>query len=263
MAKALSFMDAAVAANHANFIKKACSWAEADPLFSVKELDGATAIFSGSSTDTFNVLILDIDTERKAFSIIDEARNNFFGENRFAVWSWRDGQLQDLPVDSSVIEENLIMACDLSDLGDKPADRKAMATTAVVEADHMMGVASVLGAVFGENEEGFMVQSVLAGQDHISIEKLAIKYLVSYDSGEAVASGSYILNDNTAGIYDIAVPPKHRKKGLGSQMFDAVLAAAKQAGAKHYTLQASADGADIYERAGFETLGACWSLDIS
>lgn len=263
MPKAPSFIDAAVAANHANFIKKACSWAEADPLFTVKELDGAIAVFSGSSTDTFNVLILDIDTKRKAFSIIDEARNNIFGENRFAVWSWKDGQLQDLPVDSSVIEENLIMACELGDLTETPADRKSMSATDVIEASHIMGVAGVLGAVFGENEESFMVQSVLAGQDHVSIEKLAIKYLVYYDSGEAIASGSYILNGEMAGIYDIAVPPQHRNKGLGSRMFDTALAAAKQAGAKQYTLQASAEGAGIYERAGFETLGACWSLDIS
>jgi len=263
MATSSSFVEAAINANRQNFLKKASSWAEADPLFTVKELEGATAVFSGSSTDTFNVLVLERDAKRTAFQIIDEARSNIFGENRFAVWSWQDGQLQDLPVDSAAIEENLIMACDVSELEDIPAVRKPLAATEAKEPQHLMDVASVLGAVFGESEEGFMVQSVLAGVDDAGLARLPVKYLVAYEDGGAVASASYILDGTTAGIYDVAVPPALQKKGTGSRMFDTVIKAAREAGATSFTLQASADGTKIYERAGFDVLGACWCLDIA
>lgn len=263
MAESASFVEAAINANRNNFIQKASAWAEADPLFTVREFDGAIAVFSGSSTDTFNVLALARDTDRPAFEIIDEARAGLFGENRFAVWSWKDGQLQDLPVDNDAIEENLIMACDADDLEKIPGNRKPLDTTPAKEAQHLIDVGAVLGSVFGESEEGFMVQSVFAGLDEVSLGKLRTRYLLSYDGGQAVSAASYICGGETAGIYDVAVRPELQKKGTGSRMFDAVLAAAITDGARAFTLQASADGAGIYERAGFQALGACWCLDIS
>ena len=263
MAEKASFVEAAITANRDNFISKTSAWAKADPLFQIKELDGGLAVFSGSSTDTFNTLALDRDTKRPAFEIIEEARNTLFQENRFAVWSWLDGQLQALPVDNTAIEENLIMACDHDDLVKIPESRKPLDTTQAKEPMHLMDVGSVLGSIFGENEEGFMIQSVLAGLDESSIEKLPTQFLLAYEGGKAVATGSYILNNTLAGVYDVAVLPDEQKKGIGSRMFDAVLAAAINNGARSFTLQASVDGAGIYERAGFQTLGACWSLDIS
>jgi len=263
MAETASFVEAAINANRDNFIRKTSAWAKADPLFSVTELDGAIAVFSGSSTDTFNVLALARDTERKAFDIIEDARSNIFGDNRFAVWSWQDGQLQALPVNNSAIDENLIMAAESDDLSEIPESRTPLDVTMVKDPQHLMGVGQVTAAIFGEHDEGFMVQSVFAGQDENSLEKLPTKFLLAYEGGKAVSTASYIHVDNVAGIYDVAVLPAQQKKGIGSRMFDAILAAAIRDGAKAFTLQASPDGTGIYERAGFQTLGICWNLDIS
>ena len=263
MANTISFVDAAINANRDNFILKTSAWAKADPLFSVVELDGATAVFSGSSSDTFNVLALARDTKRPAFDIIDEARNTVFSENRFAVWSWQDGQLQALPVDKTAIEENLIMACENDGLAKIPASRKPLDVTPVREPMHLMDVGAVIASIFGEQEEGFMIQSVFAGQDENSIEKLPVQYLLAYQDGKAVATGSFIKDGSHAGIYDIAVLPDMQTNGLGSRMFDAVVKAATRGGLQGLSLQASVDGAGIYTRAGFENLGTCWCLNIS
>jgi len=263
MAEAPSFVDAAISANRDNFILKASAWAEADPLFSVRELDGATAVFSGSSTDTFNVLALTRDSKRSAVDIIEEARNTLFGDNRFSVWSWQDGQLQTLPVDKTAIEENLIMVCDKEDFKAASKTQGKFVTTPASDPAHLGDIGVVLASVFGEQEEGFMIQSVFAGQDESAIEKLAVRFLLAYTDGNPAAAGSYILDGSVAGIYDIAVLPDQQKKGVGSRMFDAVARKAIAKGAQSFTLQASIDGASIYERAGFQTLGVCWCLDIS
>lgn len=155
------------------------------------------------------------------------------------------------------------MACESDGLAKIPLSRKPIDVTPAREPMHLMGVGSVIASIFGEQEEGFMIQSVFAGQDENSMDKLPIKYLLSYDDGKAIATGSYTLEGNHAGIYDVAVLPDLQKKGIGSRMFDAVLAAAITDGARTFTLQASSDGASIYERAGFQMLGTCWCLDIS
>lgn len=263
MADAPSFVDAAINANRNNFILKASAWADADPLFSVREFDGAIAVFSGSSTDTFNVLALARDSKRTAFDIIEEARSTLFGDNRFAVWSWQDGQLQTLPVDKTAIEENLIMVCDKEGFTPTTKSKEKLATTAVNDPAHLADIGAVLASVFGEQEEGFMIQSVFAGQDESAIEKLAIRFLIAYETGKPTAVASYILENGQAGIYDIAVLPDEQKKGIGSRLFDTVVGTAIAKGAQSLTLQASVEGAGIYERAGFQTLGVCWCLDIS
>ena len=263
MAETASFVDSAIDANRKNFVLKASAWAEADPLFSVRQLDGATAVFSGSSSDTFNVLALARNSKRSAFDIIEEARATLFGDNRFAVWSWQDGQLQTLPVDKTAIEENLIMVCDKDDFTPTTKAKTKLATTTASDPAHLADIGVVLASVFGEQEEGFMIQSVFAGQDETAIAKLAIRFLIAYEKGKPTATGSYILKDGHAGVYDIAVLPAEQKKGMGTRMFEAIVGTAIAKGAQSFTLQASVDGAGIYERAGFQTLDACWCLDIS
>ena len=244
------------------FIAKTSAWAKADPLFSAEKIPGATIVFSGSSSDTFNVLALEPRANLKAFDIIEKARKRVFGDNRFAVWSWQEGQLQSLPISAEVIEENLIMTCGADALSPRPADRTPLEVTPVSDPMHLMDVGSVMASVFGEGEEAFMVQSIYAGQDENSLSALDTRYLLAYEGGVAAAAGSFILEGDVAGIFDIAVRPDMQKKGLGSRMFDAVIDAARAAGATSFTLQASAAGAGIYKRAGFKQTGTCWCLDI-
>ncbi|PCI63415.1 MAG: hypothetical protein COB37_04770 [Kordiimonadales bacterium] len=248
--------------NRLNFTAKVSAWAKADPLFTTRSFTGAQAIFSGSSTTTFNALVLDPTSNRGAFKIIDQARTELFDGNSFAVWSWQEGQLQNLPVQAGTIEEMLVMTATVADLKKLPANQDLLETTHVHHSAHLMDVGSVIANVFGEDPEGIMVQSIYAAQEDASILDLKVEYHLAYENGIAAATGSFILEDGIAGIYDVAVRPVLQKKGLGSKMFDAVLAEAIAQGATSFTLQASAGGAKIYERAGFTAVGRCWCLDI-
>jgi len=254
--------DDAVSKNRENFLIKASAWAKADPLFSVQEMPGATAVFSGSSSDTFNILALERASKINTFKAIEKARETLFGNNRFAVWSWETGQLQSLPVSEEVIEENLIMTCHIANLADREPDDTPLETTPVTDPMHLMDVGGVLASVFGESQEAFMLQSIYAGQDETSLAALQIRYLLAYEAGVAAAAGSYITDGTLAGIYDVAVRPALQKKRLGSRMFNAVIDAAAASGAQSFTLQAAASGAAIYKRAGFAVAGSCWCLDI-
>lgn len=249
--------------NRALFIQKAAAWQKADPLFTVQDIIGATAVFSGSSTDTFNILALETGAKRSVLDTIDHARRAVFGaENRFAIWSWQEGQLDDLTPLFGAAEENLIMALALEDRIKQQPDVDLTISPAT-SSTHLAAAGMVLAEIFGENEEGFMVQSIYIAQEETSVQNLPLQYLVAYEDGGPIATGSFLLEDNVAAIFDIAVRPAMQGKGIGAAMFEAVLDAATVAGAKSFTLQATAKGAGIYRRAGFKTLGSCWCMDFS
>ncbi len=249
--------------NRQLLINKAAAWQKADPLFTVKDILGATSIFSGSSTDTFNILALEPNAKRSAVETVDHARRSIFGaDNRFAIWSWEEGQLDPLTPLLGAAEENLVMSAS-TETRVVQEPKVTLSVTPASSSEHLAAAGMVLSELFGENEEGFMVQSIYMAQEEASVANLPIRYLVAYEDGGPIATGSYLLENGTAAIFDLAVRPSYQKKGIGSAMFEAVLDAATQAGARRFALQATADGAGIYTRAGFETIGSCWCLDFS
>src|SRR5262249_5003668 len=58
-----------------------------------------------------------------------------------------------------------------------------------------------------------------------------------------------------AGIYDVEVPPRHRRRGLGRALTLAVCRAAAAAGARVVTLNATGEGELLYRALGFRSLG--------
>lgn len=63
------------------------------------------------------------------------------------------------------------------------------------------------------------------------------------------------VTGNTAGIYNVATPPEHRRKGYGEALTWAAVAEGRRLGCDHSALQASPMGAPIYRRMGFVDLG--------
>jgi len=55
-------------------------------------------------------------------------------------------------------------------------------------------------------------------------------------------------------IQYVATEAAHRRRGLASQLLRALLSAARDAGIRSATLQASPDGLSVYERLGFRHL---------
>jgi len=59
----------------------------------------------------------------------------------------------------------------------------------------------------------------------------------------------------SAGIYDVDVVPRHRRRGLGAALTMAVCRAAANAGARVATLNATGEGELLYRALGFRSLG--------
>ena len=59
----------------------------------------------------------------------------------------------------------------------------------------------------------------------------------------------------TIGIYDMAVWPAYRRRGLGTELLRAVCAAAASSGATDIVLNATPDGERLYVRHGFVPVG--------
>lgn len=78
-----------------------------------------------------------------------------------------------------------------------------------------------------------------------------IRTIVAYHRGEPVGCASCTGAAGVAGIYCVAVVPKHRDKGIGTLVTKAALQMGADMGLSIGILQASSMGQPIYERIGF------------
>lgn len=63
------------------------------------------------------------------------------------------------------------------------------------------------------------------------------------------------VTGSTAGIYNVATPPEHRRRGYGEALTWAAVEEGRRLGCDHSVLQASPMGAPIYRRMGYVDLG--------
>ncbi|BBP86766.1 hypothetical protein BsIDN1_03840 [Bacillus safensis] len=77
---------------------------------------------------------------------------------------------------------------------------------------------------------------------------------VGYEHHKPVTTGLLFETNDSYGIYDVITRAEHRGKGLGSDMFHYLLTKTENK-QKCVILQASADGKNIYQRAGFQPIG--------
>ncbi len=83
-----------------------------------------------------------------------------------------------------------------------------------------------------------------------------LQFFVGYWRGEPVATCELtIAPDGVAGLYSIATLKGFRGRGFGSAMTANAVSVARASGMHRVALQASSDGAGIYERAGFRRVG--------
>ena len=68
------------------------------------------------------------------------------------------------------------------------------------------------------------------------------------------------VTGKTAGIYNVATPPEHRRRGYGEALTWAAVEEGNRLGCDHSTLQASPMGAPVYRRMGYRDLGTCVQL---
>ncbi|WP_399896122.1 GNAT family N-acetyltransferase [Streptomyces sp. BBFR51] len=113
---------------------------------------------------------------------------------------------------------------------------------------------TVMAAGYEGPEEIFSVFTAPAVMDHVSMRA----YLAEVE-GVPVATSFGVLVDDLVGVFNIAVPPQHRRRGYGRAATAAVLRDAYELGARTAFLHASPLGVPLYEAMGFR-LTENWTL---
>lgn len=123
------------------------------------------------------------------------------------------------------MEDVLVMAAPLADIELSAAPALAPCTQSELYADASL-------AIHGRGDD--LRQSLIAILDHIIPGKAM---LVLEESGEAVASALCVADDGLAGLFDVAVLERARRKGHGRTIIRAALAWALRQGAQTAWLQ--------------------------
>ncbi|MET4614388.1 GNAT superfamily N-acetyltransferase [Rhodococcus sp. PvR044] len=83
----------------------------------------------------------------------------------------------------------------------------------------------------------------------------ASTFVVGYSAGEPVAGAEIHLAAGVAGLYGVVTLEDHRRRGYGTAVTLAAIDHARTEGVDRVVLQASVDGAPVYERIGFIPVG--------
>ncbi|GIF77568.1 GNAT family N-acetyltransferase [Asanoa siamensis] len=136
----------------------------------------------------------------------------------------------------------------LTDLTERDADPPAGATVRRVSGAERDLYRRALAAGFEAPEfifDGFSSPAIL---DHPAMAAYVVEV-----AGEVVATSFGVLVGDLVGVFNIAVPPAHRRRGYGRLATDAVLRDAYPAGARTAFLHSSPMGEPLYAAMGFRT----------
>ncbi len=89
-----------------------------------------------------------------------------------------------------------------------------------------------------------------------------IRCYVGEIDGRAVTTGAGVTLGDHVGVFNIATPPQHRRRGYGAAVTARAVTDGVAAGARSAYLQSSAAGYRVYERLGFRKLEdwRCWTV---
>ncbi len=244
----------------ANFVTHA-SWAASRvPGMVVRDAPDLVLVDSGLACDTFNfVLRARLDRGALAARIAD-ALGHFHGVGR--PFSWWVGPA-DLPADLGDVlearglartESELAMAADLAGLPDEPAPA-GLEIRRVRTPAELGDFARVNAANWSPPDED--VVRFHERTAPVTIPAGAPQWFyVGYFEGAPVAAAELTVGGGVAGLYGISTRAAFRRRGFGRALTLRPLLDARATGLRHAVLQASADGAPVYRRLGFEAFGA-------
>ncbi len=75
--------------------------------------------------------------------------------------------------------------------------------------------------------------------------------------GVAMSSVTVTVHGDTAGVWSMATPPEHQRKGVGRALLTSVLSGFHAYGIRRFYLMATEAGRPLYESIGFQTIGHC------
>lgn len=134
----------------------------------------------------------------------------------------------------------------------EPATKRSKARKLTAEEGDLYR--TTMAAGYESPEEIFSVFASPFLMDHPFMES----YIVEVE-GIPVATSFGVRVDDLVGVFNVAVPPQHRRRGYGKAATEAVLRDAREQGARAAFLHASPLGFPLYETMGFQ-LEEKWTL---
>ncbi|GLF92144.1 N-acetyltransferase [Bacillus safensis] len=209
------------------------------------------------STDTFNLLLptsVQIQDPQKVKAAIEHMQSH---KLIFSTWvdhiilqpDWAD-VLKEYHLQE--VERNTIMM--LEQTGDiEPVTSSSLTIKEVIDDQTLLDYKDIFIELFKGSNEAAALEDYF---QHFSIEALHSKarMFVGYEHRQPVTTGLLFETNDSYGIYDVITRAEHRGKGLGSDMFHYLLTQTENK-QKCVILQASTDGQNIYQRAGFQPIG--------
>lgn len=219
------------------------------PLARLEQRDGLLLMWSGVPAPPFNGVMA--HTSAPGTDTVLRAVDEFAGGELPWNVQLRPGypaELDDALADRGLVVTGEIPLMVLTDASRLPATGDLALRKAVNYAD-VTSLLELLEAGFGMPPElsrtFFPVAGLIAGT--------ASSWLLATDDGD-VSTACGFLQDGAVGIFNVATPEQHRRRGYGAVATAHAVRAGLDAGARWSYLQASPMGFPVYERMGFVTV---------
>ncbi|MCY7572932.1 GNAT family N-acetyltransferase [Bacillus pumilus] len=209
------------------------------------------------STDTFNLLLptsAQIKDPQKVKTTIEHLHSQ---KQSFSTWvdhrllhpDWTD-LLKEYQLEE--VERNTIMMLEQTEDMD-PFTPSSLTIKEVLDEQTLLDYKNIFIELFKESPEAIALDNYFQRFSLEAIHSRA-RMFVGYADHKPVTTGLLLEATDSYGIYDVITRAEHRGKGLGSDMFHSLLTQTENK-QKCVLLQASADGKNIYQRAGFQSIG--------
>ena len=214
----------------------------------------------GLPCDTFNAVCAARLTPENASTHIQQAINHFKTVNRpFSWWLSPGDQPSDLGTrlrDAGLqeAETELAMAADLTHLDASSVATSGLAIQRVTTASQLRDFATVVAANWSPPDELVLRFYDLAAPVLLT-DQSPLWQFVGYVDGVPAAASELVFGGGGAGLYSVCTLAAYRGRGFGSAMTLMPLIHARAAGQTIAILQASEQGARIYQRLGFQPFG--------
>jgi GNAT superfamily N-acetyltransferase len=146
-----------------------------------------------------------------------------------------------------------IMAADIGRVA-KVTGPPGLSIVQITEPAELKGWVTTYGPSFGVASD--QVDAVVAREADRNDDPGTVIRFEARINGEAVGTSLLLDRHGVAGVYVVTTLEAYRRQGIGSLLTDVALRVGQDRGLRIATLQASGAGRPIYERMGFETVGA-------
>jgi GNAT superfamily N-acetyltransferase len=229
---------------------------EESPAFDVEHQDGITRWRCPHPYYWFNSVICNRDAKPGDDALLDETLAFYRARNVGSIGWWLEEGVSSEGWESLLFERGFQvskdppgMGADLAKLPEKQDLLDGLEIKRITEIEDLVPFAHLTNSVFGFPPEAERATfDCLVG---MGLEMPALSYLAHLD-GKPVGTSAILYHAGVAGIYNVAVHPDARGKGIGAMLTLLPLLEARDLGYKAGILQSSGMGYPVYRRLGFE-----------